>query len=560
MEIKNKILNKDFLLGQFVSDKSSAPFHHHSISVTLNLVAFLKFPFDLKVVLTLNKKAIIMKMKLTLVLIIATITIISGGCKKPPIPPGNSGGTSNGGNGGSGGGGGGGNLTNNKPPVANAGPDQTITILTAYTTASLSGRNSLDSSGMSLQFSWRQISGPSNCFLQAPTQAVCTVYNLNTPGIYSFELKVWNSNGADLDTTDISVLYPTYCQADRSEVPVGLTFLSNVPGQIQNPEIIAAGNKLIIPAWFSNQSDFISNNIYMYDRVAQSWTTIQASQARIGVVTIAAGNKIFFAGGVDTYNDNYTASSLVDIYDLSTNSWSVTNLSEARGYCKTVVAGGKVFFAGGLKNNEVVSNKIDIYDLETDSWSTAQLPSGSRQVGAAVSVSNKVFFCGGYTRYENPTGFASVFTTPTSSIDIYDINSGQWATSTMLVNKGSFAAIGVNEKIYFAGGAVNYAATFHVEELNVNAMNGSSSCLHQPMICDNDKSAVVKNELVIFFTYSPISGIENNKFDIYNMQTSVWSIGVLPPDLFSPHSFTAIATVNNEIFVIIDGKLYNMNL
>ena len=497
-----------------------------------------------------------MKVKLILLFIIAAITIISDGCKKPPIQSGNNGGASNGGNGGSGGG----NLTNNTPPVANAGPNQTITILTAYTTASLTGSNSRDSSGTSLQFTWRQLSGPSNCFLQTPIQAECMVYNLNTPGVYSFELKVWNNNGADFDTTDISVLYPSYCQAERSEVPVGLTFLSNLPGQIQNPEIIAAGNKLIIPAWFSNQSGLISNNIYMYDRVAQSWTTIQASQARIGVTTIAAGNKIFFAGGVDTYDDNYTATSVVDIYDLSTNSWSLSNLSEAKGYCKAVVAGGKVFFAGGLKNNGVLSNKIDIYNLETNSWSTDQLPGGAREVGAIVSVSDKVLFCGGYTRYEDPTGFGSVFTTPTTSIDIYDINGGQWSAGTMQVNKGSFAAIGLNEKVYFAGGTVNYAATFHVEELNVNTMNSSSSCLHQPMICDNDKCAVVKNELVIFFTYSPISGIESNKFDIYNLQTGVWSIGVLPPDSFSSNSFTAIVSVNNEIYTVIYNKLYKMNL
>src|SRR5215213_2973888 len=140
-----------------------------------------------------------MKVKLILLFIIAAITIISDGCKKPPIQSGNNGGASNGGNGGSGGG----NLNNNRPPVANAGPNQTITILTAYTTPSLSGSNSRDSSGTSLQFTWRQLSGPSNCFLQTPMQPECMVYNLNTHGVYSFELKVWNKNGADFDTTDI---------------------------------------------------------------------------------------------------------------------------------------------------------------------------------------------------------------------------------------------------------------------------------------------------------------------------------------------------------------------
>ena len=491
-----------------------------------------------------------MKVKLSLLFIIAILTMIAGGCMKRSVHPGNGGGNSTGNENG--------NPTNKKPPVANAGSDQTITIVTSNTTASLNGSNSHDSSGMPLQFTWRQISGPSNCSLQTPSQTQCMVYNLYTPGIYSFELKVWNMNGVDFDTTDISVLRPSYCGANREEVAVGLTFLSDVPGQIQNPEIIVAGNKLVIPAWFSNHTGLISNNIYLYDRIDQNWTTIQASKARIGVTTIAAGNKIFFAGGVDTYDDNYTATSVVDIYDLSTNSWSVANLSEARGYCKAVVAAGKVFFAGGLKNNEVLSNKIDVYNLETNSWSTAQLPSGARQVGAALSVLDKVLFCGGYTRYDDPTGFGNVFTTPTTNIDIYDINTGQWTVSTMLVNKGSFAAVGINDKVYIAGGMVNYAATFHVEEINVNTMNSSSSCLHQPMICDNDKCAVVKNDIVLFFTYSPVSGIERNKFDIYNMQTGAWSIGVLPPE--SSTTYTAIASVNNEIYTVINNKLYKMNL
>jgi hypothetical protein len=129
----------------------------------------------------------------------------------------------------------------------------------------------------------------------------------------------------------------------------------------------------------------------------------------------------------------------------------------------------------------------------------------------------------------------------------------------MQVNKGSFAAISINEKIYLAGGLVNNAGTFHVEELNVNAMNSSNSCLHQPMIAGG---AVIKNDKIIFLANSEISGIAVNKFDIYNTQTSVWSIGVLPPDLISTNSYTpiAIGSANNEIYSIIGTKLYKMNL
>jgi hypothetical protein len=343
-------------------------------------------------------------------------------------------------------------------------------------------------------------------------------------------------------------------------VAVGLTFLSDVPGQIQNPEIIAAGNKLIIPNWFSNATSTFSNNVYVYDRISHNWTTIQTSQVRVGVTTIAAGNKVFFAGGVSNWDYNYTSTSVVDIYDITTNTWSVSNLSEARGYCSAVVSGNKIFFAGGLKSNNALSNKVDIYDLESNTWSSTILPGGARQVDAAVAVQNKVLFCGGYTMYEDPTGWGLDFTTPSAVIDVYDKNTGQWSADTMQVNKGSFAAISVNEKVYFAGGVVNDAVTFHVEELNVNTMNSSNACLHQPMISYDGKSAVVRNELVIFFTYSPFSGIERNKFDIYNRQTGLWSVGVLPLDLIPQGILSSIVSVNNEIYTVIGNKLYKMNL
>jgi hypothetical protein len=486
-----------------------------------------------------------------------TILIIAISCKKPDEII-----TGNGSGSGSGTGGGGGNTNTNRPPIANAGPDQTTIILTQYTTAILNGNNSYDSSGMALQFSWKQISGPLNCFLQTPGMAECWVYNIATPGVYSFELKVSNSNGIDLDTTNITLENPTYCQSNRPEIPATLTYLSDLPGQIQNPEIIAAGNKLIMPAWFSNATGNIGNSIYIYDRVNQNWATIHTSVARIGAVTIVADNKVFIAGGVNGWDDDYTTTSVVDIYDLTTSTWSVTNLSEARSDCKAVVSGDKIFFAGGLKNNYILSNKVDIYDLETNTWSSSALPGGARAVGAALTAANKVLFCGGYTGYENPTGFGNILSAPSAAIDVYDCNTGQWSIDSMQVNKASFAGISVNEILYLAGGIVNNAGTFHVEELNANTMNSSGSCLHQPMICEIDKGVATKNDMIIFFTSPIISGIDINEFDIYNTQTGLWSIGVLSPGIIQTGSYTpiAIGSAGNEIYTVIGTKLYKMNL
>ena len=147
-----------------------------------------------------------------------------------------------------------------------------------------------------------------------------------------------------------------------------------------------------------------------------------------------------------------------------------------------------------------------------------------------------------------------------SVIDVYDNNTGQWSAGSMHVNKGSFAATSVNEKVYFAGGFINNAISFHVEELKVSTMNSSSSWLHQPIVSYDSEGFVVKNDLIIFFDDSPFAGIAINRFDIYNWQTGNWSAGMLPADVVNSYNCRAIVSVNNEIYTLIDNKPYKMNL
>ena len=447
----------------------------------------------------------------------------------------------------------------NRPPVANAGPDQTIPTLTANITVTLNGSDSYDSSGLALQYVWKMLAGPANCLLSTPTQKTCDVL-ITMLGTYSFELKVSNTNGTSLDTTSIIVATSSPCPLTRSEITADLIQLGTL-SQSYNAEMIAAGNKLIIPEWWDNNTGE-SNVINIYDRITHTWSVSQASLARSGVASVAVGNKVFFAGGVDFDEINYDVYdpvSVVDIYDISTNSWSTANLSEARGCCKAVVSGNKIFFAGGLKANNILSDKVDIYDIQTNSWSSTQLPGGARTLGAVVALQNKIYFCGGYKAYENPTGFGYVFTSSSPAIDIYDHITGQWTSANMQTTKGSFAAIGVNDKIYLAGGSINdQIGTMEVEELNVNTLSSSNSCLFQPTIFHSDKNVVLKDNQLLFF--SGLKAVEN-KFDIYNLQTGTWSIGVLPPGFASQYlSVAPIVSVDNEVFVIIANKLYKMNL
>ncbi|MEJ8816345.1 carboxypeptidase-like regulatory domain-containing protein [Lacibacter sp. H407] len=96
----------------------------------------------------------------------------------------------------------------NKPPVADAGQDQTIVLTTTNNAVILDGSNSKDEDGTIVAFKWNQLSGPSNVTIVTPTLVQTVVTGLQ-PGVYQFELIVTDNNGAtDTDTVTITVAAP----------------------------------------------------------------------------------------------------------------------------------------------------------------------------------------------------------------------------------------------------------------------------------------------------------------------------------------------------------------
>ena len=94
------------------------------------------------------------------------------------------------------------NAAPNIPPVANAGADWTITLPANSLTVTGSGS---DADGTISSYSWTKISGPPNYSIVNGTSAVTDVNGL-VEGVYEFELKVTDNNGAKgRDTMHITV-------------------------------------------------------------------------------------------------------------------------------------------------------------------------------------------------------------------------------------------------------------------------------------------------------------------------------------------------------------------
>ena len=441
----------------------------------------------------------------------------------------------------------------NRPPVANAGADQIITLPT--NTLTVSGSSSTDPDNNITGYAWTKISGPLSITFANVNVMQTQVTNL-VQGIYQFELKVTDARGLfSKDTLVVNViaaLPPTCNPGNRGFTNAQLVPFGTLSQTRSSLTIASAGNKILFAGGNYNipGSTPASSRVDIYDRVSNTWSIAELSEARFGISSAVLGNKIFFAGG---YKDANRTSSTIDIYDAVTNTWTVANLSVNRAEIAAGSAGNKVVFAGGVhaedghwSGGSVFSDQVDIYDVSANTWTVAVLSEKMRVGMAVTTVGNRIYFAGG-------TGNWNIFDyNPTSKIDIYDAGTNTWSTSALGRARGGLAGIAVNNKIYWAGGEVYENLPEKINQVEIKDMNTQAStleCLFQP---NAFFSAVAKNNKIVFFTGW---GVEQNKFDIYDITTNTWSIGVL-----AQSAGGAIISVNNTIYVAggeVNGVLSN---
>ncbi|MFT2011394.1 malectin domain-containing carbohydrate-binding protein [Pontibacter sp. 13R65] len=146
--------------------------------------------------------------------------------------------------------------TVNQPPVANAGPDKTITLPTSSVTLEGSG---VDTDGTITDYTWTQVSGPSTASFNSTTIAQPTVSGLQA-GSYVFSLVVRDNQNAPSPADEVTITvqsapitnscYPLSTLAcDQVEVslPYSLNFSSSVEGTLTDKNGVGTGFTMVDP-------------------------------------------------------------------------------------------------------------------------------------------------------------------------------------------------------------------------------------------------------------------------------------------------------------------------
>lgn len=324
--------------------------------------------------------------------------------------------------------------------------------------------------------------------------------------------------------------------SNRPEIQAQLIQVGTLSEAKTGMAVASAGSKIFfagaslkaVPG--QDYPEYGSDLVEIFDATTQSMTTRKLSSSRSNVTAVHAGTKIFFAGGRLGDGANDELFSNVDIYDVATDTWESSNLSEPRYNIGSASSGNKVFFAGGVKDWDYnTSGRVDIYDLTSKSWSSAELSKPRTNI-SAIAANNKIYFSGGH---EEDRWYSS----PSRGIDVYDLASQRWTVSSLLAPLGFLTGLHVGDKIYWSEDCyfqVWDVKTSQSYEMNLTQPSAWNASTGQNMVLKDGKIVLLK------------LGSSSNNFDIYDINSKSWFIGVLTQPIPSGAS---VISVNNTIYL-----------
>ena len=426
----------------------------------------------------------------------------------------------------------------NRPPVACAGIDQTITLPVSI--VNLDGRCSTDPDNNITSYAWAKISGPSSAIIANPGAIQTPVNNL-AEGIYLFELKVTDAGGLfSKDTVQIIVSpIETACPGNRPVMNLQLTPVGSLSVTRGYMAAASAGNKILFAGGSTGEQDpglVLYSRVDIYDISTETWSTSELSEARTGIGAVAVGNKILFAGGAKNFDYNNWGwsnfSTRVDIFDVLTNTWTTTELPEPQAflwsYGTAVAAGNKAYFTCQYNG----SSFVHIYDPATNSWSNTQLPE-RRTFLTGASVENKILYAGGI----NADSYSN-------RVDKYDASNNTWYLNSLSEARRLINAVTLNNKVFFAGGQT--APGNHTNRVDIydnTTQSWSSTCLSRNTIL---AGAAFGGHRVCFF--------EGTRVDIFDTSSNSWFINDLNISVVDDASI--VISAGNDIY-IAGGKVNN---
>jgi len=431
----------------------------------------------------------------------------------------------------------------NKPPIAVAGLDQSITL--PSDSVLLDGRRSSDPDGRISSYLWTKISGSASFNIIKPSDSITKVKAL-VPGTYQFELKVTDNGG--LYAKDTIVVIVNQAQQNPISCNITMETIAHLPTPGPVGYSASVGTKIL----FARPSS--DNRVDIYDTLTHNWQTVTGMEATgyylASSKAAVVSNKVIFYSKKNFVGPEQDQ--VINIYDASSNSWSTNHFSgRGRGFYSMTVVGTKAIYAGGQGIDSNISKTIDVFNASNNSWSVVDFSQGRRGMVTA-SVDNKVIFAGGYiNRYDslvqvcddNGSNCSSVpAAAPVNRVDIWDVATNTWSVAQLSEARCFMVTAVVGNKIIFAGGDKLDGGT-HSNQIDIyDVVNNSWSSYTVPPTSwfGPCLAYTVGNKVLICNWIS-------DRVDIYDAISNSWSVvHMSEPLIGEQHQYGQVAVSGNK--------------
>jgi len=173
------------------------------------------------------------------------------------------------------------------------------------------------------------------------------------------------------------------------------TIVVPYPEILESPAVASDGTYAYSATGLANP---ISNGLYRYDPVADSWTTLApAPEALYGARAAYAGNvnKVYVFGGEDVF---YNVHNTTYIYDIATNTWTAgAAMPDGRFFVGVAYysGNGKIYVIGGFDPAQNEASQTWEYDPVADTWNTSRAPIPVTMGGSATSIVGQYIYLAG---------------------------------------------------------------------------------------------------------------------------------------------------------------------
>ena len=282
-------------------------------------------------------------------------------------------------------------ITTNRAPMANAGPDNTVT---TGATVVLDGSASVDPDGDTVTYSW--------AFASIPVGSTATLTG-ETTSSPSFTADVTGSYTITLTVSDgISSASDNVVITASSSGPWQPTSTTGAPTGRDSHTVVWTGSGMIVWGGYEDSTGTYVNTGGRYDPATDSWLSTSTTGAPTGrgVQTAAwTGSGMIVWGGYEDSTGTYVNTG--GLYDPATDSWLSTSIASApvgRESHTAVWTGSAMIVWGGFDFTGTMVNTGGRYDPATDSWlstSTTGAPTG-RVRHTAVWTGSAMIVWGGW--------------------------------------------------------------------------------------------------------------------------------------------------------------------